>query len=195
MLWRDTQMLAMAVMFLTGAGLGLALDILAVILGRPELPARGRRRARRARRFSFWDAALWVIVTPLVFLASVISNQGDLRIYVFIGLALGLAAYVFLARGVVVAAGLAVRTAVGSSLVAAGRWWSRRVAGPVREAGRGVGHASRAFARWGQERGRDLGRGLGRAADGVGAALGQAGLAAKTLGRKVWAGFRRRSSK
>lgn len=124
--WPDTQILSLGVMFLTGAGLALALDLLGSILGHVEVsevggseqsgprprPASALRRRRRARR-ALWDLALWLVVTPLVFGAILISSRGEMRVYVFIGLGLGVAAHVLLARRFIISVGTASRQAWG----------------------------------------------------------------------------------
>jgi hypothetical protein len=75
-----------------------------------------------------WDIVFWVIVTPVVFAATLLSSRGELRLHVLLGLASGAAAYLVLARPVVVRTGLAVRRAVGGA--AAAGW--RLALGPVR---------------------------------------------------------------
>jgi hypothetical protein len=114
--WLDTQILSLGVMFLTGAGLALALDLLGSILGHVEVsegarPASPRRPRRRRARRALWDLALWLVVTPLVFGAVLISSRGEMRVYVFIGLGLGVAAYVLLARRFIITVGTASRQA------------------------------------------------------------------------------------
>jgi len=126
--WPDTQILSLGVMFLTGAGLALALDLLGSILGHVEVsevgesersgprphPASALRRPRRRRaRRALWDLALWLVVTPLVFGAILISSRGEMRVYVFIGLGLGVAAHVLLARRFIISVGTASRQAWG----------------------------------------------------------------------------------
>jgi len=125
--WPDTQILSLGVMFLTGAGLALALDLLGSILGHVEVsevggcerpgprprPASPRRPRRRRARRALWDLALWLVVTPLVFGAVLISSRGEMRVYVFIGLGLGVAAYVLLARRFIITVGTASRQAGG----------------------------------------------------------------------------------
>ncbi len=176
--WPDTQILSLGVMFLTGAGLALALDLLGSILGHVDLsevappgqglgrergrerprprprPASGPRhpRQRRARR-ALWDMALWLVVTPLVFGAVLISSRGEMRFYVFVGLGLGVAAYVLLARRFIISVGTASRQAV----VEVGGVAVRRVARPVSAVGRRSSLAARGAGRWVRGRGRAVG--------------------------------------
>jgi hypothetical protein len=139
MAWSDTQVLSMAVMFLTGAGLALILDILGLVLGHLALPvARGSGRRRRQRRppphsrggRALWDLGLWLIVTPFLLAATLLATHGEMRGYVFAGLGLGLAAYGLLARKAVVGAGTALRGA----LIRAGFHAGRKAADLVRSA-------------------------------------------------------------
>ncbi|HCJ09896.1 MAG TPA: hypothetical protein DHW14_01865, partial [Clostridiales bacterium] len=95
-------------MFLSGAAVALFYDLCRVAAGTD--PRGGGQRGRSGRPAQgFWDIVFWVIVTPVVFAATLVSNRGELRLHVLLGLAAGAAAYLVLARPVVVRAGLAVR--------------------------------------------------------------------------------------
>ncbi|RJQ04504.1 MAG: hypothetical protein C4551_10730 [Bacillota bacterium] len=179
MLWRDTQLLSTAAMFLAGAALALLYDLLSIVTGRATPPARVRRRGPRV--LSLWDLLFWVVATPLVFAASLVSNQGELRIYVFVGLALGAAAYHFLARAFVVNAGLATRT----GLIRTGRFVGRAVARPVGAASRKAVRVAGALGRWARGRGEAAGRSVRRVAGRAGAGLAGAG-------RRILGGIRSR---
>lgn len=157
MLWLDTQLLAMGVMFLSGAGIALGLDLLGIVSGHlraadmgPADSGRRKKPVRRRARLGLWDVLVWMIVTPVVFAAILISNRGEPRLYVFVGLALGLGAYLLLARRLVVWAGATARAAVVRAVGAAGR----KVAAPVRSTGARAGKAARKTRNWAVGRGR-----------------------------------------
>ncbi len=183
MLWLDTQLLAMGVMFLTGAGVAIGLDLLGILSGRLRvdelgLARSGRRKKpiRRRSRSGLWDVMVWMVVTPVVFAAILISNRGEPRLYVFVGLALGLGAYFVLARRFVVWAGSTARAAVARAGGAA----AREIAAPVRSAGVGMGKMARRLGGWTAGGGRVL----GDWARGRQSALGR-------LGRRILAGIKR----
>lgn len=190
-MWLDPELLSTAVMFLTGAALAMFYDLCGVVAGlasyRAEPKGRGAapkdsRAGPRGRRHtrtvvSFWDLAFWSVVTPLVFAAAFVSNRGELRAYVFLGLGLGAVAYLFLARSVIVAVTSAVREAVARAAV----FLARQVARPVR-----------AVLGWAGRAGRAVGRTLGRLGQGVGRAGGAALTGGNRLVRWLLAGFRPR---
>jgi len=107
MLWEDTQLLSVAVMFLAGAGLAVVNDVLGLVAG--WIPARAERRRSIRPILRVWDLVFWLVVTPCVFAAALVSDYGRLRVYVFAGLAAGAAAYLLLGRPFVLATGFTVR--------------------------------------------------------------------------------------
>lgn len=115
MLWTDDQTLSMAVMFLAGAALALFYDLCALVAGRADR-GDGPRRPAVDTRVSLWDLLIWLVATPLVFAAALVSNRGELRVFVFVGLAGGILAYVVFGRPLVVGAGLATRRALGRGI-------------------------------------------------------------------------------
>jgi len=179
MLWLDTQVLSVAVMFLTGAGLGLALDLAAVLAGRLGAPPGRRvRRPRRRRAGSgLWDVFVWLVAAPLVLGAIVVSNRGELRFYVFVGLGLGLCTYALLARRVWVWALAAAR----GTLVRGAQEAARAAARPTRAAAGWVTHRTEELRGW--TRGR---------AGWVRAWVKARGAVAAGVGRRILAGFRPR---
>jgi len=154
MLWPDTQILSVAVMFLSGAAVALFYDLCRVAAGTDPRGGGQRGRSGRPARpaHGLWDIVFWVIVTPVVFAATLVSNRGELRLHVLLGLAAGAAAYLVLARPVVVRAGLAVRRGA-ARVAAAGRRLALRpvrfLGGRLRRAGAGFTAAGRRLAgRW-----------------------------------------------
>jgi spore cortex biosynthesis protein YabQ len=150
MLGLDTQVLSTAVMFLTGVALALFHDLCAVAAGHARVPGAGggrsRKRAPARAVIRLWDLIYCLLVTPVVFAATMVSNRGELRFYVFVGLALGVAAYFLLASRFVVAVTSTVRTAVIIGVVTVGRWVARPIRGAVAARG-GLGRlGARLFA-------------------------------------------------
>lgn len=85
------QFFAFYVLFLAGAGAGLLWDLLRV--------ARGRFRPRGVVEAG-GDLLFWLAVTAVVGLALMVGNWGELRLYVGVGISLGLAVYFGLASPV-----------------------------------------------------------------------------------------------
>jgi len=150
--WLDRQILTVAVMFLTGVALGLFFDLWGVATGRVTAPpgaavGRGvpsRRRATGRPVFPVSDLLFWLLVTPVVFVAVLFANRGELRSFIFVGIALGVAAYAVLARRTFVWAALEARAGLMSGAAAGLRWGERRVVQPVKTAGaRGARAAER----------------------------------------------------
>jgi len=172
MLWRDTQLITLAVMFLAGAGLALANDILGLTAGWIQDRPRRRRKIRPAIRL--WDLVLWLVVTPCVFAAALVSDYGRLRVYVFVGLAAGAGAYILLGRPFVVAAGSALRAALVRGVGTLVAWAARPVALALGALARVTHRLGGGFDRVGRrlaaaagrlaETGSNLGRSVGRLA-------------------------------
>ncbi len=83
----DVQFLTLWMMFVCGLGLGVVFDLYRVVSG--EL------------RLSRWiiaimDILYWIVAALAVFKVLYHSNQGELRIFVFIGLFIGLGVYFLL---------------------------------------------------------------------------------------------------
>jgi spore cortex biosynthesis protein YabQ len=103
-----SQMLAFAVMVATGFMVGCMFDIYRVIrtLTRP-----------RAKGTFIMDLCFWLWVTPAVFFMLLMGNWGELRLYVFLGAAMGLFAYFQLVSAKVLWALLAFARWLGGLLV------------------------------------------------------------------------------
>jgi spore cortex biosynthesis protein YabQ len=102
-----SQIYAFAVMVCTGLLIGLLFDVYRVI------------RALIRRRFAgglLMDLAFWLVATPVFFLMLLAGNWGELRLYVFLGVGMGLFVYFQLASARVL-----------WSLVAFTRWLGRTV--------------------------------------------------------------------
>lgn len=149
MLWTNDQTLSMAVMFLAGAALALFYDLCALTIGRADR-RHGPRRPAVDTRVSLWDLVIWLVATPLVFAAALVSNRGELRVFVFVGLAGGILAYVVFGRPLVVGAGLAARRALGRAVAGLCRVLRAPL---VRVAGRGRQTTGR-LAAWLARKGR-----------------------------------------
>ena len=184
--WLDRQVLTVAVMFLTGVVLGLFFDLWGVATGRVTAPpgaAVGRRVPSRRRAtgrpvFPVSDLLFWLLVTPVVFVAVFFANRGELRSFIFVGIALGVAAYAVLARRVFVWAALEARGGLLSGAATGLRWGERRVVQPVTTAGargaraaertvQGAARAARRTARGAAQAARRPARGAAGAAVGV----------------------------
>lgn len=87
-----SQILAFVVMVGAGLVVGLMFDVYRVIrvLVRP-----------RAVGGVLMDLAFWVVTTPALFVMLLIGNWGELRLYVFLGVGLGLFVYFQLASPLV----------------------------------------------------------------------------------------------
>ncbi len=203
MSWFDPQVLSLAVMFLTGAGMALAIDLLGVLFGRlkaadlgpadrrkPPGSAKGPRRrpASRRARYSLLDVILWLAVTPLVFAAMLVSNRGEPRFYVFVGLALGAGAYLLLARRFFVWAGSTSR----EQIIRAGGAAAKGVARPARAASARGGRAARATGAWAQGRGRAFGGWAAARNEAVGGWARGRAEAARRFGGRILGGIIRR---
>lgn len=103
-----SQMLAFVVMVTTGFMVGFMFDIYRVVrtLTRP-----------RAKGTFIMDLCFWLWVTPAIFFMLLMGNWGELRLYVFLGAALGLFAYFQLVSAKVLWALLAFTRWLGSILV------------------------------------------------------------------------------
>jgi len=193
--WLDRQVLTVAVMFLTGVALGLFFDLWGVATGRvtaPPGPAVGRRVPSRRRAtgrpvFPVSDLLLWLLVTPVVFEAALLANRGELRSFIFVGIALGVAAYAVLARRVFVWAALEVRAGVLSGAAAGLRWGERRVVQPVKAAGARGARAAEKTVQGAAQAARRTARGAAGAVRRT--ARGAAG-AAVGAARRLLGGFR-----
>lgn len=114
MLWTDDQTLSMAVMFLAGAALALFYDLCRIVAGRTvKVPG---SRPSTGLRLSLWDLLIWLVVTPLIFAAALVSNRGELRLFVFIGLVCGILAHVNFGRPLLVAVGSSLRLGVARAV-------------------------------------------------------------------------------
>ncbi len=189
MLGIDTQLLCLAVMFLTGAALALFHDLCGVLSGTTPAPgaAASRRRTLAGRRpiLRPWDIVFCLLVTPVVFAAVLVSNRGELRLYVFLGLAAGLGAYTCLAAPLVRTAAAGLRDLAVRVLRAAGATLARPLQAAVRTAAAGarlLTGAGRRLTGAGCRAGTALLRRVGRTASGP-----------ARLGRRLLAGFRRRA--
>jgi spore cortex biosynthesis protein YabQ len=84
MLPMASQVLVLVFMVVAGFAVGFMFDVYRVI----------RSLVRPSRRASvFMDLAFWLLATPVIFLILVACNWGQLRLYVFLGMALGLFCY------------------------------------------------------------------------------------------------------
>ena len=193
--WLDRQVLTVAVMFLTGVALGLFFDLWGVATGRVTAPpgaAAGRRVPSRRHAtgrpvFPVSDLLLWLLVTPVVFVAALLANQGELRSFIFVGIALGVAAYAVLARRVFVWAALEVRAGLLSGAAAGLRWGERRVVQPVKAAGARGARAAEKTVQGAAQAARRTARGAAGAVRRT--ARGAAG-AAVGAARRLLGGFR-----
>lgn len=80
----QTQLLTLGMMSLSGLGLGVLFDFYRVLTG----------RLRWLRRLvPLLDLLYWVAATVIVFRVLIFSNEGQLRLFVFIGLWLGATLY------------------------------------------------------------------------------------------------------
>ena len=205
--WLDRQVLTVAVMFLTGVALGLFFDLWGVATGRVTAPpgaavgrrAPSRRHATGRQVFPVSDLLLWLLVTPVVFVAALLANRGELRSFIFVGIALGVAAYAVLARRVFVWAALEVRAGLLSGTAAGLRWGERRVVQPVKAAGARGARAAERTVQGAAQAARRTARGAAgavrRTARGAAGAVrrtarGAAG-AAVGAARRLLGGFRR----
>ena len=80
----EVQWLTFAAMILSGISMGVLFDAYRVVAA--QIPV-------RRYIYSALDILYWLVVTPAVFLTLYRTNQGELRIYVFIGLILGVWCY------------------------------------------------------------------------------------------------------
>lgn len=76
----STQFFTLAAMIISGIVLGTALDTYRVV--------KGQFRIRRAF-LPFFDLAYWILATIFVFLVLFYSNNGQIRLYIFLGLVIG----------------------------------------------------------------------------------------------------------
>lgn len=84
MLPMASQVLVLVFMVVAGFAVGFMYDVYRVI----------RSLVRPNRRVSvLMDLAFWLFVTPVIFVALLAGNWGQLRLYVFLGMALGLFCY------------------------------------------------------------------------------------------------------
>ncbi|WNQ11684.1 spore cortex biosynthesis protein YabQ [Paenibacillus aurantius] len=89
----QTQFVTMGMMFLSGLALGVVFDTYRVLTGQLRMPL---------WLISLFDLVYWAGSTLFVFRMLYYSNQGDLRFYVFLGLAVGVTFhYWFLSRPVI----------------------------------------------------------------------------------------------
>jgi spore cortex biosynthesis protein YabQ len=103
-----SQMSAFVVMVATGFMVGLMFDIYRVIrtITRP-----------RAKGSFIMDLLFWLWVTPVIFIMLLMGNWGELRLYVFLGAALGLFFYFQLVSAKALWALLAFTRWLGSLVV------------------------------------------------------------------------------
>jgi len=89
----DMQWLTMAVMLLSGLGMGTVFDGYRVVTNELKLPR-------------WWlpvlDVVYWMAAALIVFRVLYASNNGEVRAYVFIGLAIGMVIYYFLFSRIVI---------------------------------------------------------------------------------------------
>jgi len=90
----DLQLYMFCVLVLAGIGLGLVFDLYRVFRGltRPKGYVVGLE-----------DLLFWLVVLVFLFGALIVGNWGELRLYVFVALALGLVLYWHLASAAVIA--------------------------------------------------------------------------------------------
>lgn len=84
----ELQLYVFALMLLTGMALGLIFDIYRVLRGLIRL---------RGLVGDVGDLLVWLLVAPLILVGVLLASWGELRAYIFIGLALGAGLYFFLA--------------------------------------------------------------------------------------------------
>ncbi|GGG24791.1 spore cortex biosynthesis protein YabQ [Paenibacillus abyssi] len=90
----SVQLWTLAMMVMSGIGMGVAFDGYRVVSGRLQI---GR----------LWipvlDLLYWLLATLIVFRVLSASNEGEVRVYVFLGLLLGIALYFWLFSSSVIA--------------------------------------------------------------------------------------------
>lgn len=89
----DLQFYTFGVMILTGISLGLAFDVYRVI--------RGLARPRKLLTL-VGDLLFWLFATALAGAGLLVGNWGEFRLYVFVGLFIGLLVYYWLASALIV---------------------------------------------------------------------------------------------
>lgn len=80
----QVQFFTLFTMFASGGGLGAAFDVYRVLAGALRLPR---------WMYALLDLVYWLIATVLVFYVLLHSNFGEVRMFVFIGLCLGVWVY------------------------------------------------------------------------------------------------------
>ncbi|MCL6581457.1 MAG: hypothetical protein K6U08_07585 [Firmicutes bacterium] len=158
------QVLSLAMMFLTAAGLLFLHDLVAVAVGWLRPPRRGRRgRLGRATPSGVWDLFVSLVAALVVYVAAFLASRGRFGLEAFTGLVLGAGAYVLLARGVVVRLTVRARAATCGLLRRATAAVSRplgAVGRAVRSAGEAAGKAGAGVAGWVRSRAVEAGRGI-----------------------------------
>lgn len=90
----NVQFLTLWMMFVSGLGLGVLFDGFRVLAGQLRVPKWTQ---------PVTDIVYWILATVLVFRVLYWSNQGQVRLFVFIGLAIGIVLYFMALSGRVVA--------------------------------------------------------------------------------------------
>lgn len=83
----DVQFLTLWMMFVCGLGLGVVFDLYRVVSDELRLPR---------WIIAIMDILYWILAAIAVFRVLYFSNQGDLRVFVFIGLFIGIGVYFLL---------------------------------------------------------------------------------------------------
>jgi len=101
------QLHAFAVTLLGGVAMGVLYDVLRIVRG---------MAGRRGPLGWLLDLLYWTVVTPLMAGLLLEANRGELRLYVFLGIAAGLGLYFAFLSGLVLEALLAVSRGVRAVL-------------------------------------------------------------------------------
>jgi spore cortex biosynthesis protein YabQ len=89
----QVQFLTIFMMFCGGLLLGTLFDVCRVLSGKLRLPK---------WLMPFVDILYWIVATILVFRLLVYSNEGQVRVFIFLGIGIGICFYnAFLSRGVI----------------------------------------------------------------------------------------------
>jgi spore cortex biosynthesis protein YabQ len=80
----NVQFLTLWMMFVSGLGLGVLFDLFRVLAGQLRIPK---------WTLPLTDLVYWIVATILVFRVLYLTNQGQVRLFVFIGLVIGILLY------------------------------------------------------------------------------------------------------